>query len=73
MLGATFLKIIKIGVSLSLGQWIIILVGFIVSFLVALIVVKKFLAYIKKHDFKVFGIYRIILGILVIALEIFTK
>ncbi len=73
MLGATFLKIIKIGLGMSLGQWLIILVGFIVSFLVAMIVVKKFLSYIKKHDFKIFGIYRIILGILVIALELFTK
>lgn len=73
MLGATFLKIIKIGLGMSLCQWLIILVGFIVSFLVAMIVVKKFLSYIKKHDFKIFGIYRIILGILVIALELFTK
>ena len=73
MLGATFLKIIKIGLGMSLGQWLIILVGFIVSFLVAMIVVKKFLSYIKKHDFKIFDIYRIILGILVIALELFTK
>lgn len=68
MLGATVLKILKLGNVLSLSQWLIILVGAVVSFVVALIVIKKFLEYVKRHDFKVFGIYRIVLGILVLIM-----
>ena len=68
MLGATVLKILKLGNVLSLNQWLIILVGAVVSFVVALIVIKKFLEYVKRHDFKVFGIYRIVLGILVLIM-----
>lgn len=68
MLGATVLKILKLGNVLSISQWLIILVGAVVSFVVALIVIKKFLEYVKRHDFKVFGIYRIVLGILVLIM-----
>ena len=66
MLGATALKVIKIGISFSLWQWFLIIVGGIVSYIVALIVIKKFLSYIRNNDFTYFGIYRIILGILVL-------
>ncbi len=65
MVGASLLKIIKIQ-GLVLSQWILILLGFILSYIVAYIVVKKFLSYIQKHDFKVFGYYRIVLGIIVL-------
>ena len=68
MLGATVLKIFKLGSSFSFSQWMIILLGAVVSFVVALIVIKKFLEYVKKHDFKIFGIYRIVLGILVLIM-----
>lgn len=72
MLGATALKILKIGTGFSLYEWFLILVGFIVSFVVAYAVIIKFMSYIQKHDFKVFGIYRIILGIIVIlVLKVF--
>lgn len=66
MLGATALKVIKIGISFGLWQWFLIIVGGIVSYIVALIVIKKFLSYIRNNDFTYFGIYRIILGILVL-------
>lgn len=65
MLGATLLKIVKAS-SMTLGQWGLIALGFVVSFLVAYVVIKKFLDYVKKHDFKIFGYYRIVLGILVL-------
>ena len=73
MLGATALKIIKIGFSFSLNQWLMILVGGVVSFLVAYLVITKFMGYIKKHDFKVFGYYRIALGIVVILSILIIK
>lgn len=66
MLGATVLKIFKIGLSFSLGQWFLILLGSVVSYFVALIVIKKFLAYIRNNDFTYFGFYRIVLGIIVL-------
>lgn len=66
MLGATVLKIFKIGLSFSLWQWFLILLGSVVSYFVALIVIKKFLAYIRNNDFTYFGFYRIALGIIVL-------
>lgn len=65
MFGATLLKILK-SPSLSFGQWFLIFVGFIFSFIVAYLVIKKFLDYIKGHDFKVFGYYRIALSLCII-------
>lgn len=65
MLGATLLKILKT-TGLTSSQWGLILLGFIVSFVVAYVVIKKFLAYVQKNDFAVFGYYRIALGILVL-------
>lgn len=66
MLGATLLKIVK-AEAISLYQWGLIGLGFVLSFIVAYVVIKKFLDYIQKHDFKVFGYYRIILGLLVLG------
>lgn len=68
MFGATFVKLYKQGVSFTQNEWIITAVGFVVSFLMALIAIHWFMDYIKKHDFKIFGYYRIILGIAVLAL-----
>lgn len=66
MLGATGLKIIKMGFAFTLEEWLLILVGSVVSYIVAYAVITKFMKFIKKNDFKVFGVYRIILGILVL-------
>lgn len=66
MLGASLLKLVKFGFAFTGIELIILLVGMIVSFLVSLFVIKFLMDYIKKHDFKVFGYYRIALGILVL-------
>jgi len=69
MLSATLYDIYKSGVSFSSPDWLFIIIGFLVSFLVALAIIKWFLSYIKNHTFKIFGWYRIIIGsILIIAL-----
>ncbi|MCI5838951.1 MAG: undecaprenyl-diphosphate phosphatase [Peptoniphilaceae bacterium] len=65
MLGATLLKLIKNISGFSLNQWALILFGSVISFFVAYFVIIKFLDYVKNHDFKIFGYYRIILSILV--------
>ena len=72
MLGATALKILKIGFSFSLWQWFLILLGGIISYIVALIVIKKFLGYVREHDFIPFGYYRIVLGLVVLCLGFFN-
>ncbi len=70
MLGASLLKIIKMQAPFTFAALIILLVGMIVAFIVSVIVIRSFLKYIRKHDFKVFGIYRIILGILILILAL---
>ena len=67
MLGASLLKLVKFGFAFTGIELAILLVGMLVSFLVSIFVIKFLMDYIKKHDFKVFGYYRIILGIIVIA------
>ena len=66
MFGASFLKILKFGLIFTSKEIIILLVGMITAFIVSIITVKFLLKYIKEKDFKVFGYYRIILGIIVI-------
>lgn len=65
MLGATLLKLIKNLGDFTGTEWTLILLGMILSFIVAFIVIKQFLTYVKKHDFIPFGIYRIILAVVV--------
>ena len=65
MLGASLLKLLKAGFSFSGYEWLIMFIGSFVAFVVSVIVIKFFISYIKKHDFKSFGVYRIILGIIV--------
>jgi undecaprenyl-diphosphatase len=67
MFGASLLKIVKFGLHFSGMEMAILLTGMIVAFMVSVVVIKFLMGYIKKHDFKVFGWYRIILGILVLA------
>ena len=66
MLGASLLKIVKFGLDFSPHEAVILLAGMVVAFLVSMFVIQFLMSYIKKHDFKVFGWYRIILGILVL-------
>lgn len=67
MLGATLLKVVKNFSGFTAYQWVLILLGMVLSFLVAYFVIKKFMAYIRNNDFIPFGIYRIILSVLVLV------
>lgn len=66
MFGASALKLIKFGFSYTFMEVLILLIGCVVAFIVSVIAIKFLLSYIKKNDFKVFGYYRIGLGILVL-------
>lgn len=66
MFGASLLKIVKFGFAFTGMELAILLTGMIVAFVVSVAVIKFLMGYIKKHDFKVFGWYRIILGVLVL-------
>ena len=66
MFGASLLKVVKFGFDFTAMEGITLLVGTAVSFAVSLFVLKFLMGYIKKHDFKVFGWYRIALGIVVL-------
>lgn len=71
MFGASLLKLMKFGLAFSSQELVILAAGMAVAFLVSLIVIKFLMGYIKKHDFKVFGWYRIVLGIIVLAAGLF--
>lgn len=73
MFGASLLKIVKYGLEFSSSQLILLIVSMVVSFVVSVVVIKFLMGYIKKHDFKAFGWYRIVLGILVLAYFAFVK
>ncbi len=67
MLGAGSYKLLKLGTSLNALEWLVLGVGSLTAFLVSIIIISFLMDYIKKRDFKLFGYYRIILGIVVIA------
>lgn len=73
MLGYSLLKLLKFGLVFTAFEAVILLVGSLVAFLVSVVVIKFLMSYIKKNDFKSFGIYRIILGIVVIAYFMLLK
>ena len=73
MLGASLLKLVKFGFSFTGIELMVLLVGMIVSLLVSIVVIKFLMDYIKKHNFKPFGYYRIILGILVLGYFFLVK
>lgn len=66
MLGASLFKLVKFGFDFTGTEIVTLLFGMVIAFLVSIIVIKFLMGYIKKHDFKAFGWYRIVLGILVI-------
>ena len=66
MFGMSALKMIKLGFAMSGYEAFVLILGMVVAFVVSLLVIKFLMGYIKKHDFQVFGWYRIILGILVL-------
>ena len=65
MFGLSFIKLLKFGLAFTGTELAILLVGSVSAFLVSLFVIKFLMNYIKKHDFTVFGWYRIALGIVV--------
>ena len=67
MCGASLLKLVKFGFAFTTLEFFILMVGMIVAFVTSMFVISFLMSYIKKHDFKVFGYYRIVLGILVLA------
>ncbi len=66
MFGASLLKLIKFGIKFESDEVVVLLVGMIVAFVVSIISIKFLMNYIKKNNFKPFGWYRIVLGILVL-------
>ena len=66
MFGASLLKLVKFGFNYTSTELAILITGMVVAFVVSIISIKFLMDYIKKHDFKIFGVYRIILGIIVL-------
>ena len=66
MFGASLLKMLKFGLPSGGFEWSVLILGMAVAYIVSVFAIKFLMNYIKKHDFKAFGYYRIILGILVI-------
>lgn len=66
MFGASLLKLVKLGYGLTGNEWLLVFVGFVVSFLLSIVVIKALLSYIKGHDFTAFGWYRIVLSVVVV-------
>ncbi len=74
MLGASALKLVKFilgGTMITTTEWAVLISGFLVSFIVSVFAIKFLMSYIRKHDFKAFGVYRIVLGIIVILAVVF--
>lgn len=68
MFGASLLKLLKFGLVFTSGELVILIVGMLVSFGVSVFVIQFLMDYIKKHDFQIFGWYRIVLGAIVLLL-----
>ena len=68
MFGASLMKIIKIGTAVTAGEIITLLIGCVTAFVVSLFMVRFVLNYIKKNTFTIFGIYRILMGIVILLL-----
>ena len=74
MLGASIVKIIKFivkGAVMNVTGFFTLIVGMAISFLVSVVAIRYVMAYIRKHDFRIFGIYRILLGIIVLIFTLF--
>lgn len=68
MLGASAMKLVKFGLHFTAAEATTLILGMAVAFIVSVLAIKFLMSYIKRHDFKVFGWYRIALGALVLAL-----
>ena len=66
MFGASLLKLLKFGLAFEGAQLLVLAIGMVVAFAVSLVCIRFLMGYVKKHNFKIFGYYRIVLGILVL-------
>ena len=73
MFGASLLKLLKFGLVFTQEEILILAIGMITAFLVSLAVIRFLMEYIKKHDFKIFGWYRIVLGAMVLVYFTFLR
>lgn len=73
MFGASLIKILKFGFVFSGQQLTILLTGMIVAFVVSILAIKFLVGYIKRNDFKAFGYYRIVLGLVLVAYFVFMR
>lgn len=73
MFGASALKLVKFGFRFTSAEAILLAVGMIVAFVVSILTIKFLMGYIKKHDFKAFGWYRIVLGAAVILYFVLAR
>jgi len=73
MFGLSAIKLLKFGFAFTASEFIALFIGMLVAFTVSVLVIKFLMSYIKRNDFKIFGIYRIALGILVIAYFVIFK
>lgn len=73
MLGASALKLLKSGLAFTSGEWIVLILGMLVAFGVSVLAIKFLMSYIRKHDFKGFGYYRIILGLILLVYFLIIK
>ena len=73
MAGASLLKLIKFGFAFTGGELLILLIGCLVAFAVSLVAIRFLMNYVKTHDFKVFGYYRIAIGLIVLIYFLLVK
>ena len=66
MFGASLLKLLKFEGAIVMNEFVLLAVGMLVAYVVSVLVIKFLMGYIRRHDFKVFGWYRIVLGLLVL-------
>lgn len=66
--GFKLLKMLRDGLSFTSTEWLLLAIGMAVSFVVSMLVIRFLMSYIRKHDFKVFGYYRLVLGGIVLLL-----
>ncbi len=66
MAGASLLRLLKSGLAFTGQEWALLVFGTFVSFLVSLVVIRKLVSFVKSHDFSPFGVYRIILSLLIV-------
>ncbi|WP_320130571.1 undecaprenyl-diphosphate phosphatase [uncultured Sphaerochaeta sp.] len=73
MVGASLLKLLKIGFAFTAAEYAILAVGFVTSFIVSLFCIKAMVSYVRNHDFSIFGFYRIALALVVTVFFLTTR